>query len=208
MNKKSLSESDICSKFITPALYKAGWDEARIRREVTFTNGRIIVRGPLVTRGQRQRADYILYYDHLPIALIEAKDNNHAVGDGMQQALDYAIALDVPYVFSSNGDAFLFHDRTGVDPLVERPLSLDAFPSPAELWARYRRWKGLDAEEEQLILQPYHDDGGKQPRYYQRNAINAVIEGIAKGKRRLLLVMATGTGKTYTAFQIIWSTLR
>ena len=206
MDKKSLSERDICTKFITPALRKAGWDEmTQIREEVHFTKGRIIVRGKLVSRGKGKRADYVLYYKpNLPIALIEAKDNNHAVGDGMQQALDYADTLNIPFVFSSNGDGFLFHDRTGTAP-KETTLPLEAFPPPNDLWARYRTWKGLTAESEEIVLQDYFDDGsGKAPRYYQVNAINAAVEAIAKGRDRVLLVMATGTGKTYTAFQIIW----
>ena len=206
MNKKSLSEDDICAKYITPAVIAAGWDEAtQIRRQVYFTKGRIIVRGRLVTRGKAKRADYILYYQGIPLALIEAKDNQHPVGAGMQQALDYALTLDVPFVFASNGDAFIFHDRTGQSPQLETPLALDAFPSPATLWGQYRAWKGLDPAQEALILQPYYDDGsGKEPRYYQRQAINATVEAIAKGQDRILLVMATGTGKTYTAFQIVW----
>src|SRR5271166_5703927 len=207
MNKQDLSERDICTKFITPAVKHAGWDEmTQIREEVSFTKGRIIVRGKLVTRGKPKRADYILYYKpNIPIALIEAKDNNHPLGAGMQQGLDYAKVLDIPFVFSSNGDAFLFHDRTGQADQIETERPLDDFPSPAELWARYRQWKNLAPAEEQIILQDYHDDGsGKEPRYYQRIAINRTIEAIARGQNRLLLVMATGTGKTYTAFQIIW----
>ncbi len=206
MTKKTLSESDICAKHITPAIIQAGWDEAsQIRREVFFTKGRIIVRGKLVTRGKAKRADYVLYYQHFPIALIEAKDNNYAVGDGIQQALEYATTLDVPFVFSSNGDGFVFHDRTGRSAQLERTLPLGSFPSPAALWAEYCAWKGLAPAQESIILQPYYDDGsGKEPRYYQRNAINASVEAIAKGQNRILLVMATGTGKTYTAFQIIW----
>lgn len=205
MDKKALSESDICAKYITPHLAKAGWDEAQIRREMSFTNGRIIVRGKLVSRGKAKRADYVLYYQHIPIALIEAKDNTHAVGDGMQQALGYALSLEIPFVFSSNGDGFVFHDRTGLSLHVETTLSLSDFPSPATLWGQYRTWKGLVPAQEKIVLQPYHDDGsGKEPRYYQRNAINAAVEAIAKGQNRILLVMATGTGKTYTAFQILW----
>ena len=147
MDKRTLSERDICTKFITPALRKAGWDEMlQIREEVSFTKGRIIVRGKLVTRGQAKRADYILYFKpNIPLALIEAKDNSHSVGDGMQQGLDYATTLDIPFVFSSNGDGFVFHDRTGASAATETNLALDAFPSPADLWARYRAWKGLDA---------------------------------------------------------------
>jgi len=207
MDKRSLSERDICTKFITPALRNAGWDEMlQIREEVSFTKGRIIVRGKLVTRGQGKRADYILYYKpNIPIALIEAKDNTHSVGDGIQQALDYAETLNIPFVFSSNGDGFVFHDRTGASMPRETTLSLDAFPAPTDLWARFRAWKGLDGDAEQIVLQDYYDDGsGKTPRYYQVNAVNAAIEAIATGQDRVLLVMATGTGKTYTAFQIIW----
>jgi type I restriction enzyme, R subunit len=207
IDKKSMSERDICTKFITPALKRAGWDElAQIREEVSFTKGRIIVRGKLVTRGKAKRADYILYYkNNIPIALIEAKDNNHSVGDGMQQGLEYAETLEIPFVFSSNGDGFIFHDRTGGSTEKEADLGLDAFPSPANLWVRYAALKGLTSETEQLVLQDYFDDGsGKAPRYYQVNAVNAAIEAIAKGRDRILLVMATGTGKTYTAFQIIW----
>ncbi len=207
MDKKGLSERDICTKFITPALRRAGWDEMlQIREEVSFTKGRIIVRGKLVTRGQARRADYILNYKpNIPLAVIEAKDNTHAIGDGMQQALDYAETLNVPFVLSSNGDGFVFHDRTGASTLRETNLALDEFPPPAELWERYRAWKGLTPEAEKIVLQDYHDDGGgKAPRYYQTNAVNAAIEAIAKGQDRILLVMATGTGKTYTAFQIIW----
>ena len=207
MDKTSLSESDTRAKFITPALLRAGWDEAtQIRREVSFTEGRIIVRGRLVSRGKGKRADYILSYKpNIPIALIEAKDTSHAVGNGMQQALAYAEILHIPFVFSSNGRGFVFHDRTGASAGRETSLSLDAFPPPSELWERYRAWKDLTPEAEAVVLQDYFDDGsGKAPRYYQVNAINAAIEAIAKGRDRLLLVMATGTGKTYTAFQIIW----
>lgn len=207
MKERGLSERDICTKFITPALRAAGWDEQiQIREEVGFTKGRIIVRGKLVARGQAKRADYVLSYrPNLPVALIEAKDKAHSVGDGMQQALAYAETLDIPFVFSSNGDGFVFHDRTGASTPRETTIALEAFPSPEELWGRYRAWKGLDAAGEGLVLQHYFDDGsGKAPRYYQVNAINAAVEAIAKGQDRILLVMATGTGKTYTAFQIIW----
>ena len=207
MDKKSLSEQDIRTKFITPALKKAGWDEmSQIREEVSFTKGRIIVRGRLVSRGKRKRADYILSYKpNIPIALIEAKDNKHAVGDGMQQGLDYAETLGIPFAFSSNGDGFIFHDRTGASAERETSLFLNEFPSPGDLWGRFCAWKGLTPEAEGIVLQDYFDDGsGKAPRYYQVSAINATIEAIAKGSNRILLVMATGTGKTYTAFQIIW----
>jgi len=207
MDKRSLSERDICTKFIVPALVKSGWDlELQVREEVSFTKGRIVVRGRLHTRGQARRADFVLYHRaNLPLAVIEAKDNWHAIGAGMQQALGYADALDVPFVFSSNGDGFLFHDRTGTGEMVETPLSLDQFPGPDELWRRYCQWKGLGDEALQVVESPYYDDGGgRAPRYYQANAINRTVEAVANGQDRILLVMATGTGKTYTAFQIIW----
>ena len=207
MNKRDLSEADICAKFITPAVTASGWMEhTQIQREVHFTKGQIHVRGKMVMRGKSKFADYVLYYKpNIPIAIIEAKENSHAVGDGMQQALEYAEILNIPFVFSSNGDGFVFHDRTGTMPEMETTLALEAFPGPAELWATYSAWKGLSAEAEHVVLQDYFDDGsGRQPRYYQRNAINAATEVIAKGQNRVLLVMATGTGKTYTAFQIIW----
>lgn len=206
-NKRSLSERDICTKFITPAVKRAGWDEmTQIREEVGFTKGRIIVRGKLVSRGKGKRADYVLYYKpNMPLALIEAKDNTQPMGAGMQQALEYAETLGIPFVFTSNGDGFVFHDRTGTGDARETTLTLDAFPSPDELWQRYAAWKGLTPEGEEIVLEDYYDDGsGKQPRYYQVNAINSAMEAIAKGQNRILLVMATGTGKTYTAFQIIW----
>ena len=208
MSKKSLSESDVCAKYITPAIIEAGWDEAlQIRREVSFTKGRIIVRGKLHTRGEQKRADYILYYKaNIPLAVIEAKDNKHSVGSGMQQALNYAETLDIPFVFSSNGDGFLCHDRTGLAALTEQEYSLTNFPSPTELWQRYCHYKGLEtADAKHTVEMPYYDDGmGRAPRYYQANAINNTIEAVAKAQQRILLVMATGTGKTYTAFQIIW----
>jgi type I restriction enzyme R subunit len=203
-----LSERDICTKFITPALISAGWDlHSQIREEVSFTKGRIIVRGKLHSRGEQKRADYILYYkSNVPIAVIEAKDNTHSVGSGMQQALNYAETLGVPFVFSSNGDAFLLHDRTGNATKTEEELSLDGFPTPAELWVRYCHWKGIETPQARNVIEmPYYDDGSsRSPRYYQANAINNTIEAVARGQHRILLVMATGTGKTYTAFQIIW----
>ena len=145
MTPTHLTERDLCTKRITPALVQAGWDiETQVREEVFFTAGRIIVRGKLVTRGKAKRADYILYYKpNIPIAVIEAKDNTHSVGDGMQQALGYAKTLDIPFVFSSNGDGFLFHDRTGQGAQTESNLPLNDFPSPANLWAAYRSWKNL-----------------------------------------------------------------
>lgn len=207
-NKKNLSERDICTKFITPALTAAGWDLfTQIREEVSFTKGRIIVRGKLHTRGELKRADYILSYKpNIPLAVVEAKDNSHGVGSGMQQGLNYAETLGVPFVFSSNGNGFLFHDRTGMADQTESELRLDEFPSPAELWQRYCQWKGISTEPAlKTVEMPYYDDGsGRAPRYYQANAINNTIEAVAREQQRILLVMATGTGKTYTAFQIIW----
>jgi len=207
MEKKGLSERDICTKFIVPALQQAGWDiQHQVKEEVTFTKGRVIVRGRLHTRGKARRADFVLYQQaNLPIAVIEAKDNSHGAGDGMQQALDYAEALDVPFAFTSNGDGFVFHDRSGTGQQVEVQLGLDQFPSPAELWARYCTWRQLDETTAPKAQVPYYDDGtGRAPRYYQVNAINRTVEAVARGQDRVLLVMATGTGKTYTAFQIIW----
>jgi len=207
VNKKDLSERDICSKYITPSLINAGWDlERQIREEVSFTDGRIIVRKKLVTRGERKRADYILYYkSNMPLAIIEAKDNKHSVGAGMQQALNYAEILDIPFAFSSNGDAFLEHDRMITKGIKEKEIPLNQFPSPEELWNRYKKAKGINEREEAIVAQEYYfEQDGKTPRYYQRIAINRTIEAIAKGQNRILLVMATGTGKTYTAFQIIY----
>ena len=157
MNKRDLSERDICSKYITPSLTEAGWDlQKQIREEVTFTDGRIIVRKKMVTRGERKRADYILYYKpNLPVAIIEAKDNKHSIGSGMQQALNYAEILDIPFVYSSNGDGFLEHDRTKDSGKIEQELSLKEFPSPEELWKRYKQWKGIDQGAEETITQDY-----------------------------------------------------
>jgi len=204
MDKKTLSERDICTKFITPAVEKAGWDKRhQLLEEVSFTDGKIYVRGKLTTRGVRKRADYILYYKpNIPIAIIEAKDNKHSVRAGIQQALDYAGILDIPCVFSSNGDGFLFHDRnTG----TEIELDIDNFPSPAELWEKYKQYKGITTPEaEKIVGQDYFFDGStRKPRYYQQIAVNRTVEAIANGQNRILLVMATGTGKTYTSFQII-----
>lgn len=207
MDKKKLTERDICTKYINPSLQKAGWDmHGQVREEVSFTAGRIIVRGRLHTRGKRRRADYVLSYKkNMPIAIIEAKDNNHSLGDGMQQALAYSDALDAPFVFSSNGDGFLLHDRTGLFGQTETNLSLDEFPSPETLWELYCQHKGIHQDARQTVEQPYYDDGsGRTPRYYQTVAINRTVEAVARGQDRILLVMATGTGKTFTAFQIIW----
>jgi type I restriction enzyme, R subunit len=207
INKKSLSERDICTKFITPALVKATWDtQLQILEEVSFTDGKIYVRGKITARGTRKRADYILYYKpNIPIAIIEAKDNNHSVRAGIQQALDYAKILDIPCVFSSNGDGFLFHDRTASDENIETEISLDNFPTPEKLWEKYKTYKGITTPEaEKIASQDFYFDGtNRKPRYYQQIAVNRTVEAIANGQNRILLVMATGTGKTYTAFQII-----
>jgi len=205
MDKKQLSEQDICTKFITPALQRAGWDiNTQILEQVSFTDGKIFVRGKLTARGKRKRADYILYYNANPIAIVEAKDNNQSIRSGMQQALDYARILDIPCVFSSNGDGFLFHDKSPSAAAIESELALDEFPSPELLWDKFKQFKGITtAEQERIVSQPYYSDGsGRRPRYYQEIAINRSVEAIAKGQNRVLLVMATGTGKTYTAFQI------
>ncbi len=209
MNKKALSERDICTKFITPHIVAAGWNvDTQIREEVGFTDGRIYVRGKIHVRGAQKRADYILYYKpSIPIAVIEAKDNNHTVGAGIQQALGYANSLDVPFVFSSNGDGFRFHDKTVKSGVIEKDISLDAFPSPAELWKKYKIYKGISDDLDAIVAQDYFSDGStRSPRYYQQIAINRAVEANARheGNNRYLLVMATGTGKTYTAFQIIY----
>jgi len=207
MNKKTLSERDICTKFITPNLVAAGWCvDTQIREEVGFTDGRIYVRGKIHARGAQKRADYILYYKpNIPLAVIEAKDNKHTVGAGIQQALAYAKTLDVPFVFSSNGDGFLFHDTTATSGDIESDLALTSFPSPGQLWEKYKKHKGISDEIEPVVSQEYFSDGtGKGTRYFQLIAINRTVEAIAKGEKRILLVMATGTGKTITAFHIIW----
>lgn len=207
LSKKELSERDICTKFIRPAIEAAGWDiQTQVREEVFLTKGRVIVRGKMHKRGKRKFADYILFYKpNIPIAVIEAKDNNHSVGDGMQQALEYAELIDVPFSFSSNGDAFLFHNSIAEDGIIEKEISLAAFPSPDDLWRYYCQSKSIDDNQNKIITQDFYVDGsGKSPRYYQLIAINKTVEAIAKGENRILLVMATGTGKTYTAFQIIW----
>ncbi|SDL72454.1 type I restriction enzyme, R subunit [Salinimicrobium catena] len=208
MNKKDLSESDIKAKFITPAILQSGWDEiTQLGREIFFTDGRIYVKGKLTARGKRKFADYILYYKpNVPVAIIEAKDNKHNISSGIQQALGYANTLDIPCVFSSNGDGFLFHDKTAEDGQIEKELTLDEFPSPEELWRKYQKYKGIETPEQEAIASQdyYQDASGKSPRYYQQIAINRTIEAVSKGLDRILLVMATGTGKTYTAFQIVY----
>jgi len=199
-DKKALSEVDICDLFITPAINKAGWDPMRqIRREVTLAPGPVVVRGNISSRNKKKKkfADYILSWEPgIPIAVVEAKDNNHTVSHGIQQALGYAEILEVPSALSSNGDAFASHNKVpapGED--IETELPLEAFPSPQELWKRYKQFRGIADKEEKLVVQPYHEDPtGKEPRYYQIDAINRTIEAVARGQRRVLLVMATGTG--------------
>ena len=207
-SKKDLTERDIITKYIIPALENAGWDiNKQIREEVYFTKGRIYVKGNKTKRGKGKKADIILYYKpNIPLAVIEAKDNNHSLGSGMQQALDYAEILDIPVAYSSNGDAFLEHDRSGYSEKIEREISLKNFPTPTELWRRYKKFKNIQTpEQERISSYDYFFDGsGKKPRYYQQIAINRTVEAIARGQKRILIVMATGTGKTYTAFQIIY----
>lgn len=206
MDKTQLSESDICDKFIRPAMERAGWNGLdQIFREYPLRAGRVVVRGSKAYRDKASvlRADYALFYKaNIPLAVVEAKDNKHAVGAGMGQALNYAQLLDVPFSFASNGDGFVFRDATLATGVLETNLTLDEFPSPEELWARYCAWKGWSAEQSRVAGFDYAPN--KIPRYYQVNAVNRAVEAIAAGQSRVLLVMATGTGKTYTAFQIIW----
>ena len=207
MNKKELSEADIRTKYITPAIKNAGWDvSSQLREEYSITKGRIIATGQSCKRERPLKADYVLFYKpNKPIAIIEAKDNNHTIGDGMQQALNYAKMMDVPFVFSSNGDGFVFHNKFISEGDVEVILSLNDFPSPETLWNIYHEKAHVSPSQDKIINEPFYaDNPNKQPRYYQINAINKTVEAIANGKNRILLVMATGTGKTYTAFQIIW----
>ena len=207
MDKQQLSERDICTQYITPALVRSGWELAtQEREEFSLTNGRILVRGKLHARARNKRADYVLFYKpNLPIAVIEAKDNRHSLGDGMQQGLGYGELLQVPFIFSSNGDGFLFHNKIAVDGVIEREIGLDEFPSAETLWQWWAAHRGLSEAQQNLVKQDYYSDGSdKTPRYYQLLAIDKTIEAIAKGQNRILLVMATGTGKTFTAFQIIW----
>jgi type I restriction enzyme R subunit len=210
VDKKQLTEQDIRTKFITPALLAAGWDrDHQLREDVGLTAGRIRVRSNnMHTRDEKTvlRADYVLYHQpNVPLAVVEAKDNKHPLGGGMAQALQYAELLDVPFAYSSNGDGFLERDFTQAHGVLEREITLAEFPSPQELWRRYCQHKGLAAPAQaQLASQPYYQSATSfEPRYYQAVAINRVVEAVAKGATRLLLVMATGTGKTQTAFQII-----
>jgi len=206
MDKKKLSETDIITKFIMPSVLDAGWNVmTQIRQEVKLRDGKVIVRGQLGVRKTVKSADIVLYHKpNMPLAVIEAKANKHEIGKGMQQGLDYARLLEVPFIFASNGDGFIFHDKT--NPLqLETRIELSDFPTPAQLWQKYCAYRGFKDTQLPLITQDYHDDGsGKAPRYYQLQAINKTIEAVSQGKNRMLLVMATGTGKTYTAFQIIW----
>ncbi|WP_296060147.1 EcoAI/FtnUII family type I restriction enzme subunit R [uncultured Amphritea sp.] len=206
INKAKLTETDIISKFILPAVKDAGWDDmSQIRQEVKLRDGKVVVRGQAAARKKVKSADIVLYHKPgMPLAVIEAKANKHEIGKGMQQGLDYADLLEVPFVFATNGDGFVFHDKTNPDAL-ETEISLDDFPSPVQLWQKFCAWRGFTEAQLPIITQDYHDDGsGKSPRYYQLQAINKTLEAISLGQNRVLLVMATGTGKTYTAFQIIW----
>ena len=206
MDKKQLSEIDICDKFISPAIARAGWNiHDQIYREFPLRAGRMVVRGNKSHRDKNTvlRADYALFFKaNIPIATVEAKDNHHAIGAGMAQAINYAELLNVPFCFSSNGDGFVFRDATLSDGVLEKNLTLEEFPSPQELWERYCAWKGWTPEVRHVAEFDYAPS--KTPRYYQLNAINRTVEAIAQGQNRAMLVMATGTGKTYTAFQIIW----
>ncbi|MBL8856311.1 MAG: DEAD/DEAH box helicase family protein [Planctomycetaceae bacterium] len=208
------SERDICSKFVSPATLSRGWEQGSVREEVRLTDGHIIVRGKVARRilgpkslnGPR-RADYVLYaYPRVALAVVEAKRDIFSLGHGMQQALVNAEMRDAPFAISSNDTGFLLHDRTGLTTPTERELALDQFPTYDELLAIDKQWKGIQTSAQETILtQPYYSDGtDKQPHYYQEVAINRTLNEIAKGQQRLMLVMATGTGKTYTAFQIIW----
>ena len=205
-DKKNFTERDICTKYITPAIIEtAGWNrDTQIREELSLTKGKVLVHGKLHSRGKQKRADYVLYHKtNIPLAVVEAKDNTHTLHAGIQQAIEYAELMDVPFAYSSNGDGFIEHDRTKG---VERELSLIEFPTPEELWRRYCQYKGIeDPEEKRIYAQDYYPSPeNKTPRYYQLTAVNRTIEAIAKGQNRVLLVMATGTGKTFTSFQIIW----
>jgi len=205
MDKKNLSESDICDKFVRPALVAAGWHTLdQIYAQYPLRDGRVVVRGKTARRDPATvlRADFALFFKaNIPLATVEVKDNQHAVGAGMAQAIHYAQLLDVPFSFASNGDGFVFRDATLATGVLEQTIGLDEFPSPQELWQRYCAWKGWPPAVQRVAETPYAP--AKMPRYYQLNAINRTVEAIAAGQHRVLLVMATGTGKTYTAFQII-----
>ena len=208
LNLSTLTEADIITKRVMPAILDAGWnDTTQIRQEVKLRDGKVIVRGKVAARRTVKSADIVLYHKPgIPLAVIEAKANKHEIGKGMQQGIEYARLLDVPFVFATNGDGFIFRDATATEgELLEKHITLDEFPSPAELWHKLCVWKGYTEAQLPVITQDYYDDGsGKAPRYYQLQAINKTIEAVSAGQNRVLLVMATGTGKTYTAFQIIW----
>ncbi len=208
MDKSKLTETDIITKFILSALAHSGWNNmTQIRQEVKLRDGKVIVRGQIGMRQTVKSADIVLSHKPgMPLAVIEAKANKHEIGKGMQQGLEYAKLLDVPFIFASNGDGFIFHDKTAADGQpIESEISLAEFPSPSELWQKFALWRGYTEAQLPFVTQDYHDDGsGKAPRYYQLQTINKTIEAVSKGQNRILLVMATGTGKTYTAFQIIW----
>lgn len=208
LNLSNLTEADIITKCVMPAILNAGWDNTtQIRQEVKLRDGKVIVRGKVAARRTVKSADIVLYHKPgIPLAVIEAKANKHEIGKGMQQGIKYARLLDVPFVFATNGDGFIFRDATAAEgECLEKQITLDDFPSPAELWQKFCLWKGYTQAQLPVITQDYYDDGsGKSPRYYQLQAINKTIEAVSNGQNRVLLVMATGTGKTYTAFQIIW----
>ncbi|EES4555756.1 DEAD/DEAH box helicase family protein [Escherichia coli] len=208
LNLSNLTEADIITKCVMPATLNAGWDNTtQIRQEVKLRDGKVIVRGKVAARRTVKSADIVLYHKPgIPLAVIEAKANKHEIGKGMQQGIEYARLLDVPFVFATNGDGFIFRDATAAEgECLEKQITLDDFPSPAELWQKFCLWKGYTQAQLPVITQDYYDDGsGKSPRYYQLQAINKTIEAVSNGQNRVLLVMATGTGKTYTAFQIIW----
>ncbi|AVS49600.1 DEAD/DEAH box helicase [Escherichia coli] len=208
LNLSNLTEADIITKCVMPAILNAGWDNTtQIRQEVKLRDGKVIVRGKVAARRTVKSADIVLYHKPgIPLAVIEAKANKHEIGKGMQQGIEYARLLDVPFVFATNGDGFIFRDATAAESeCLEKQITLDDFPSPAELWQKFCLWKGYTQAQLPVITQDYYDDGsGKSPRYYQLQAINKTIEAVSNGQNRVLLVMATGTGKTYTAFQIIW----
>ncbi|NPS07807.1 DEAD/DEAH box helicase family protein [Escherichia coli] len=208
LNLSNLTEADIITKCVMPAILNAGWDNTtQIRQEVKLRDGKVIVRGKIAARRTVKSADIVLYHKPgIPLAVIEAKANKHEIGKGMQQGIEYARLLDVPFVFATNGDGFIFRDATAAEgECLEKQITLDDFPSPAELWRKFCLWKGYTQAQLPVITQDYYDDGsGKSPRYYQLQAINKTIEAVSNGQNRVLLVMATGTGKTYTAFQIIW----
>ena len=210
ISKKRMSEEDIKLQYITPAI-TAKWDIEKITMETNMTDGKINLKGNFVTREKPKRADYVLYLNsNNPIAIVEAKDNKHSISHGLQQAMAYASMLDIPFAYSSNGDGFFEHDfLTG----KERELDLDEFPTEQELYCRYKNGanngEGLSENQEKMIQQPYYSSQKTYPpRYYQRIAINRTVDAISRGKDRLLLVMATGTGKTYTAFQIVYRLLK